>query len=248
MKKIILFFLTVTTIFSSCEKDRNSNKKIEITIPYSFIIMPDTVSNQTDSVQIKFDYVEINGCKHYKGVKIVSKSQDEVDLQLIIEDASSQEIMCPTAIYEGVDSFMISMENKKELNINFLNENTETVFTREIIKDDNNSSDFLLKYENVSQSYGDYFIDTMSIIFHNHEKIEESKYIDTVFINASSGFVINKENVPSEYSQLHYTFTRYVNNCESGRFDCPVKIRRLSGNFTIKRNIPEVIKVHEKIY
>lgn len=244
----MILFLIVSTLFPSCEKEPNSNEKIEITIPYSFIITPDTVSNQANSIQIKFDCIETNGCKHYEGVKIVSEGQDDIDLQLIIEDASSPEVECATAIYHRYDSLMINIENKIEININFLNEKTETVFTRKIIKTDNKSSDFVLKYERASQSYDYLFIDTMSVIFHNHKKIEESKFLDTVFINASTGFVINKKDVPLEYSQLYYTLTRYFNNCESGRLDCPAKIRSLSGNFTIKRNIPEVIKVHEEIY
>jgi hypothetical protein len=87
----------------------------------------------------------------------------------------------------------------------------------------------------------------MSIIFHNHERIEESEYIDTVFVNSNNGFEINKKNVPSEYSQLYYTLTRYAINCNNGEFKCPLKMESLSGIFSIRRNIPELIKVHANI-
>jgi hypothetical protein len=247
MKPIFLGFIIICMVSSSCEKGETTglDKKIEITIPSSFIIAPDTVPEQTDSILIKFNYIETNGCKRYKGVKIVAESQTVIDLQLIIEDESSPEVMCPTAIYEGVDKINVNMENKNELTINFLNENNETVFTREIVKNDNSSSEFTLKYKNTAVAYSEYFIDTMAIIFHNLESIEASEYVDTVFVNSTTGFVINKKNVPSEYSQLYYTLIRYFKNCNNGEFGCQQKMESLSGIFNIERNIPEVIKVHE---
>jgi len=232
----------------SCEKwFDDSSKKQEIVAPNSFTIFPDSVASTKEKVWIKFDYALINSCKEYNGYKIVSQTDSSIEVQLITIDNSEPGIHCATVITYNHDTIGINLGNNSTYNVKFLDGEHSVFLTRKVNVSNDMNSNFVIKFENEDKKWNEYYKDTISLVLHDDKNIKESNYTDTTFIDSNKDFIAEME-APSNYKELYYSIIRYSENCDSSQYICHSEIDILSGVFTVKRGVPEVIKIHRDIY
>lgn len=237
----MLFILTFVACSAIGEDDYT---EIVTTTPYSFIVVPDTVSLETKNVTVLFDYAESNSGVHYLGSDIITENENEVTIQMRLQKESNPEHVYLTSFITGIDSVVVNMSGKSDIELNFLNSENETVFSKKIVKAQTDSMSFVLKYDATNLSgYTKY--DSLAVIFHNNASLNESIYIDTLFVPQYDNFVIRKNDVPIEYSELFYSFVGYVKNPENGEYEVSKVYTIFLEPIPIVRGIPTSIQFHQ---
>mgnify|MGYP006279420003 CR=1 FL=1 len=249
VKAVILSLILFAAI--GCEEEKSNEPGSTIILPGSYTIAPDTIPNEKDSVMIEFDHASSKNCKKYDGVKIVSQSGEEINLQFVLENQTMDP--CPDAINYVHDSLKISMLDRDALTINFLNSDNEKVISRKIVKGDVSDSSFLFEYKGVPLDTYENLRDTMKVIFHNHKNRELSSYRDSLLIYSFTDFKTRLDNVPTQYENLYYTLLVFDKNCSDDIIqECPYRLPYFfhtnSRSYKFKRGIPEVIKIHDTLF